>query len=77
MSIRENKRGRKKETEGEEKMVKTKSKVRNIVVKHLYFQFEHSIYMTLGVREIQYMAVRYCHHIFMCWSECVQIETQH
>lgn len=43
MSIRENKRGRKKETE-EEEMVKT---VKNIIVKHLYFQFEHSIYICI------------------------------
>lgn len=32
---RENKRGRKNETEGNAKMVKT---VKNIIVKHLYFQ---------------------------------------
>ena len=32
MSIRENKRGRKKETEGEEKMVKKKSKKSKILL---------------------------------------------
>lgn len=43
MRIRENRKGRQKEKEGEETMVKTKSKIKTIIVKHLYFYFEHYI----------------------------------